>query len=81
MGGSGGELPGILQAIHRANPMARVCVSAIALETAHDALECLTALGYETEIVQIAVSRAKSAGRLHLLLAQNPVLLLTGVRP
>lgn len=81
VGGSGGELPGILQAIHRANPMARVCVSAIALETAHDALECLTALGYETEIVQIAVSRAKSAGRLHLLLAQNPVLLLTGVRP
>lgn len=81
VGGSGGALPGILQAVHRANPHARVCVSAIALETLHTALDVLTALGYETEITQIAVSRCRSAGKLHLLTAQNPVFLITGVRP
>lgn len=81
VGGSGGELPHILQAIHNANPKARICVSAIALETLHTALECLTSLGYETEAAQIAVSRGKPAGALHLLTAQNPVFLITGVRP
>lgn len=81
VGGSGGELPRILQAVHEANPGARVCVSAIALETLHTALDRLTALGYETEITQTAVSRCRPAGKLHLLTAQNPVFLITGVRP
>lgn len=81
VGGSGGELPRILQAVHDVNPRARVCVSAIALETLHTALTGLTALGYETEITQIAVSRCRPAGALHLLTAQNPVFLITGVRP
>lgn len=81
VGGSGGELPQILQAVHSKNPHARICVSAIALETLHTAVEHLTALGYEAEIAQIAVSRCRPAGKLHLLTAQNPVFLVTGVRP
>lgn len=81
VGGSGGELPRILQTVHDASPAARICVSAIALETLHTALERLTALGYETEAIQIAVSRCRPAGTLHLLMAQNPVFLITGVRP
>ena len=81
VGGSGGELPRILQAVHDANLNARVCVSAIALETLHTALETLTALDWETEVTQIAVTRGKPAGPLHLLTAQNPVFLITGVRP
>ena len=81
VGGSGGELPRILQTVHDVGPAARICVSAIALETLHTALERLTALGYETEVTQIAVSRCRPAGSLHLLMAQNPVFLITGVRP
>lgn len=81
VGGSGGELPRILQVVHAANPGARICVSAIALETLHTALDCLTALGCETEVTQISVSRCRPAGKLHLLTAQNPVFLVTGVRP
>ncbi len=79
VGGSGGNLPAILQAVYDANPAARVCVSAIALETLGGAMKILSALDYAVEIVQIAVSRAKSAGDLHLLMAQNPVFLITGV--
>ena len=33
------------------------------------------AAGYETECVQIAVSRARKAGAMSLLTAQNPVFL------
>lgn len=81
IGGSGGKLSKILAAVKAANPRARVCISAIALETIHTALTALEKLGYETEIVQIAVSRARKAGELHLLMAQNPVFLITGERP
>lgn len=74
VGGSGGELPAILEAVRRANGRARVCVSAISLETLHTAMEEMEG----AEVTQISVSRGKSAGQLHLLLAQNPVFLVTG---
>lgn len=74
VGGSGGKLPEILQAARRANPKARVCVSAISLETLHTAAAELK----NPEVTQISVSRSRAAGTLHLLLAQNPVLLITG---
>ncbi|MEG1917275.1 MAG: precorrin-6y C5,15-methyltransferase (decarboxylating) subunit CbiE [Oscillospiraceae bacterium] len=80
VGGSGGELAEILQWVSASHPAARLCVSALALETLSTATETLTALGYETEVTQIAVSRTRTAGALHLLLAQNPVFLITGVR-
>lgn len=74
VGGSGGELPAILEVVRRANPGARVCVSAISLETLHAAAAELRG----PEITQISVSRSRPAGQLHLLLAQNPVFLITG---
>lgn len=78
VGGSGGELEQILRCTHEANPRARVCVSAIAVETLHTALHTLETMGYETEVCQIAVSRSRSVAGLHLMLAQNPVWLVTG---
>lgn len=81
IGGSGGNLKEILDVVNSMNPRARVCISAIALETLQTALGALETLGYETEVVQIAVSRARKAGELHLLMAQNPVFLITGERP
>ena len=77
LGGTGRNMPEILQVVRAKNPKARVCISAIALETLHQAVEELTALGYAPEITQIAVSRAKAAGDLHLLLAQNPIFLIS----
>lgn len=74
VGGSGGELPGILEAVRRANPKARVCVSAISLETLH----AISAELKNPEVTQISVSRSRAVGGLHLLLAQNPVFLISG---
>lgn len=78
VGGSGGRLREILRAVHEINPGARVCVSAIALESLHDALSILRELGYEIEVAQLAVSRSRPAGGLTLMLAQNPVYLISG---
>ena len=43
-------------------------------------IAALTARGLTAEVTQVAVSRTKSAGRLHLLMANNPTFLITGTR-
>ena len=42
--------------------------------------EPLTAHGLSAEVTQLAVSRTRPAGRLHLLTANNPIFLITGER-
>ncbi len=81
IGGSRGDLDEIIGIALEANPAARICVSAITLENLHTAMESLQARGCEVEVAQISVSRTKAAANLHLLLAQNPVFLIMGVRP
>ena len=80
VGGSGGRLSEILQAVHRANPAARVCVAAVALESLQTACAALFELGYAIDVTQLAVSRSREVGSLHMMLAQNPVYLITGAR-
>ena len=60
------------------NPDARICVSAIALESLSAAVAALTAKGRTVQVSQIAVSRARAVGGLHLMMAQNPIYLITG---
>lgn len=78
VGGSKGSLAAIVDAALDKNPDARVCVSAIALETLSAAVTALTAKGRTVQVSQIAVSRAKAVGGLHLMMAQNPIYLITG---
>lgn len=78
VGGSGGQLAEVIAAVRTKNPAARLCISAIALETLSQAVAALTAQGLSVQVCQIAVSRAKPTGGMHLLLANNPVFLITG---
>lgn len=78
IGGSKGSLAAIVDAALDKNPDARICVSAIALETLSAAVAALTAKGRTVQVSQIAVSRAKAVGGLHLMMAQNPIYLVTG---
>lgn len=78
IGGSKGSLAAIVDAALDKNPDARICVSAIALETLSAAAAALTAKGRTVQVSQIAVSRAKAVGGLHLMMAQNPIYLITG---
>lgn len=78
IGGSKGSLAAIVDAALDKNPDARICASAIALETLSAAVAALTAKGRTVQVSQIAVSRAKVVGGLHLMMAQNPIYLITG---
>ena len=78
IGGSKGSLAAIVDAALDKNPDARICVSAIAIESLSAAVAALTAKGRTVQVSQIAVSRAKAVGGLHLMMAQNPIYLITG---
>ena len=78
IGGSKGSLAAIVDAVLDKNPDARICVSAIALESLSAAVAALTAKGRTVQVSQIAVSRARAVGGLHLMMAQNPIYLITG---
>lgn len=78
IGGTKGSMDAVISAVLAKNPAARICISAIAVETLGAAVAALTAHGLAAEVTQIAVSRSRPAGKLHLLMANNPVFLITG---
>ena len=79
VGGTGGHMAETLAAVRAANPAARVVISAIAIESLSAALAALQAQGFENiQVSQISVSRSRPAGGLHLMMAQNPVYLISG---
>lgn len=78
IGGTKGNLEEIVDLTLHKNRLARVCISAIAVETLSAAVTALTGHGLEVQVTQIAVSRTKAAGGLHLLMANNPTFLITG---
>ena len=81
VGGSEGALRQILRKAAEKNPGVRLCVSAVTLETAAEAVDEMEEMGLEPEAVQLSVSRSRRAGEKHMLLAGNPVFLITGGNP
>ena len=78
IGGSGGNLPAILNTILQKKPTARIVLSAVTLETLAEATKLLKTLPVrDTEIIQLSVSRSQSLGSYHLMTAQNPVFLFS----
>ena len=74
IGGSGGNIKEILQALYEINPNMRVVINAISMETICELKEIQTLYPIENEeIVQMQLSRAKEAGKYHLMQAENPV--------
>lgn len=80
IGGTKGSMAEVVDAALSKNPNARLCISAIALETLSAAIVALAAHGQTAEVTQLAVSRTRPAGKLHLLMANNPIFLITGER-
>lgn len=78
IGGTKGSMTEVVDAALAKNPNARLCISAIALETLSAAISALAAHGQTAEVTQLAVSRTRPAGKLHLLMANNPIFLITG---
>ena len=76
IGGSKGNMQAIVDAALAANPQTRLCIAAIALETLQQSIAALAAHELAAQVTQIAVSRSKAAGSLHLMMANNPVFLI-----
>lgn len=80
IGGSSGRLMEILEQLLQLNPSVRLAISAVTLETLNTAAAAFSRLPLrDVEIVQIAVSRARQLGGHHLMMAQNPVFIISGV--
>lgn len=80
VGGSGGELSGILSKCFSMNQWARVVINAVSLETIAKLCELVKhyeAMGYVSEILTVNVSRVKQIGDYHLMNAQNPVMIVS----
>jgi precorrin-6Y C5,15-methyltransferase (decarboxylating) len=79
IGGSGGKLSEILEELLRMNPAVRLVISAVTLETLAEATLAFSRLSLQNvDIVQIAVNRVKPLGGYHLVMAQNPVFVISG---
>lgn len=77
VGGSKGKLEQILSLALDRNPEVRLCVSCIALETLETVRRFCRTRGLVPTVTQLAVSEARSVGTLNLMMAQNPIFLVT----
>lgn len=78
IGGTRGGMQAIVETVLARNPAARLCMTAIALESLTAAMQALQANGIEPKVIQLAVSATKAAGKVHMLTAQNPIFVITG---
>jgi precorrin-6Y C5,15-methyltransferase (decarboxylating) len=78
IGGSGGNLRGIVDVVQGRMESGIVIVNAATLETLHDACEGLEKAGYALRISEVSVARAKPLGAGRHMAAQNPVFVITG---
>ena len=78
VGGSGGSLRPILETIWEKNPVARVVVSAITINTVAECMACMQAFSdHPAQILQVQVSKGKKAGYYQMMEGQNPVYIVT----
>ena len=74
IGGSSGNLKEILSCLREKNPEIRIVMNMITLASVGEAVTLLKEMGIqEEEIFQVSASRARKAGRYHLMTALNPV--------
>lgn len=78
IGGTKGQMEAVVETVLRKNSKARICISAIALETVGAAMAALRQHGIAPDVMQLSVSAGHPTGHLHLLMANNPVFLIAG---
>ena len=80
IGGSGGELKNLLITLREMNPNVHIVMNAISLETLSEITNLSKELSLKNlEIEQISYSRAKEVGNYHMMMAENPVYIISFV--
>ena len=80
IGGSGGHMEEILQAVYAANSSAKVCVSAIRFSTLYTAYETMRRLGYEVSVTQLCINHSHDLGESPSCGRKTPFFLILGER-
>ena len=81
VGGSGGDLCEMLDVIYAKNGKCRIVINAITVETlAQVAAYYKEHPDYSLEIVNVFVARSKKLGSYNLMMAQNPVYVMTALK-
>lgn len=81
IGGSGGELPDLLQlCAARLRPGGRIVVNAATIETLYQAQQTLTNLGFTVSVTLVQSARSKPILQLTRFEGMNPVYLVTGLQ-
>lgn len=78
IGGSDGNLEAIIDTVLEKNDKALICVSAIVMETMSETVELMTARGMDADIIQVCVNTSRKIGDRHMMMAGNPVFIITG---
>ena len=78
IGGSSGNMDEIVSYLHGINDKMRFVITAVTLENAMAGLDSLKNVGINGDIVQVAVSKGRQIGDLHMLMAQNPIFIISG---
>lgn len=81
VGGSGGDLCDMLDIIYGKNADCRVVINAITVETLAEVVNYYKEHSdYAFEIVNVCVARSKKLGNYNLMMAQNPVYVMTALK-
>ncbi len=77
VGGTGGRFREILDAVFEKNPLVRVVINVISLESLTDAINYFKGHELDPEVICVQVSRANLRGRHHMMQALNPIYVLS----
>lgn len=78
IGGSSGNLKEIIAVLLKKNPLTKIVINCITLETVSEALAIIKEFNFkDAEIVQLCASRSKALGNYHLMMGDNPIYIIT----
>ena len=81
IGGSSGNMAKMLDSLYARNPECRIVINVIALETLCTVVEYYKEKAdYMLDVVNIASAYNKKLGRYNLMMAQNPIYIITAVK-
>lgn len=78
IGGSKGHLREIIALLVEKNPAIRLVINTVTVENTNLALELLDTDAFtDLDVMQLQVSRARKVGKSHMMVAQNPITILS----
>lgn len=78
IGGSSGNLSKIVEMLLEKNKNVRIVINAITLETMAEAIDCIKRFNFENaEIVNLSVSKSRKLGNYNMMMAQNPIYIIS----